>query len=861
MFKNLLMALSCVLFMSTTSLLEAGGGGSKGESHQEDKDGKKDKKSTQKKKKEKKEKKQKKEKREKTAERSSSEQSLESQDSQEGAKHPHHETIAALFDPHYYRGLFAQEIESSGLDPLAYFLHHGWGKGHSPAEWFDRELFKTFFGDSFEMLEKVFGLAQSHKKSKHKTGEEIVLSMTSHPPRIKSTWLSLFSILRQDVRPDHVILYLAEEDFPERQLPVSIEFLKRFGLEVRFSQKNYKVATKILPALQDFPKAVIITADDDRIYKQGWLRALLEAHQKYPQDIISPSSRRMVFTDGHAYGKPDQNGFPRIDYLCQSPFYDTAGFGIFEGFSGVLYPPHAFSPEVFDFEKFRALTPYADDVWLQTMAILKGTQTRGLNQDLTVQFRWPEEVPGTQESGLFHKHLRANDWMLYRALYYYGLLENVGVPTLKDPICPACQREIKIYEPKSELQPHKFKSGGLECSTCLNTHRRKVLVVGASGYGNIGDDIYPLVIRQVLGDRFRLAFAPDTTRMGKKGQLIEMDSDQQDYPFDALIIGGGGILEDFYQNSAIRYYIKRAIDQNKPYFFVSTGLQTHLQDPSVENVRKLLGDSAKLIGSANLIFVRSLQDSQLLSSVLGSSVSHKLKVAPDLGYSYPALIPAQPTSAKNYVTLIQTGSASVKSEYVRGLIDAALKKNPSLSLVVMNWGGSEDPGKSEDFQEFGLFERDVKHYYPEAKVYMGNSISPELKKLRYSNVGTRQSDLTPEAAINIVAQSQLLITGRYHGLILAKALGIPYKTPISTYKILSENESCLDISKANTQLEKVESYILRNGGAVNSPQSWSEDDRNSAIVKYAQEFGLPVPHVQSMSNKQLWEGLVFGREQ
>jgi len=836
----------CVIFFSSSSsVVIAGSGNSKGSSQQDHKKEKEPKSSTQKKKKEKKKEK-----------RSSKDQSVESQSSEEDQHHPHHEAIVSLFDPHYYENLFSKDIKASGLDPFRYFIEHGWSKGHSPAEWFDRDLFKGFFGDSLEVLEGFFVLA---KHSKSEKSEDVVVSMTSHPPRINSTWLSLFSILRQDVRPDHVILYLAEEDFPQKLLPPSIGFLKRLGLEVRFSQKNYKVATKLLPALQDFPKSTIITADDDRIYAQGWLRSLLEAHKNHPQNIISPSARKIVYVEGNTYGKPDEKCFPHIDYLLQSPLYDGEAFGIFEGFSGVLYPPRALSSEVFNFDTFRALTPYADDVWFQTMAILAGTKVRGLNSDLTSQFRSPEEIPGTQDSGLFHKHLRANDWMFYRALCYYGLLEKVGIPVIKQPICSACQRKIKVYKPGAEIKPHNFEAGKLECSTCLNTHRKKVLVVGAGGYGNIGDDIYPLVIRQILGDKFKLAFAPDTARLSKKGQLLEMNSQEGDFPFDALIIGGGGILKDFSPKGAIRYYIERAKDQEKPYFFVSTGIQTHLKDPSDEDVRGVLGESASFLQSANLVFVRSNQDAQLLRSVLGHDIAHKLKVSPDLGYSYPKLLNVTSSPHKKYVTLIQTGSASVRSEHVRKLIKSAMKKNPSLKLVVMNWGGSEDPRKPEDFQEFGLFAREVSQYYPEAKVYMGNSISPDLKAFRYSQFKTRESDLTPEKAVKIVSKSELVITGRYHGLVIARALGIPYQTAISTFKIISEEESSLDISQSHIQLEKVGDYLLRNGAAMKSPQLWQEEDRNSFIVRYAEEFGLPVPHVQSMANKQIWEGLVFGR--
>ncbi|MEB3701588.1 Glycosyltransferase family protein [Candidatus Bealeia paramacronuclearis] len=766
-----------------------------------------------------------------------------------------------IFDVDHYKQEHEKEIKESKLSPLEHFMQHGWEKGHQPASWFKTNEFKKHFSLEGKTLEHFFSWITGKHSKKHNS-ETVVVSVTSHPPRIETTWLSIFSILRQDVKADHIILYLAEEDFPHKKLPKSLVFLQKKGLEIRYSKTNYKVATKLIPALQDFPDATIVTADDDRIYRKDWLKVLLKQHKKHPQDIISPSARKYMFVEGNTYGKTNENSCPHIDYLLQSYFYDNANFGIFEGFSGVLYPKGALHKDVFKFDIFKALTPYADDVFFQAMAILQGTKVRGLPQEIQKDYQWPPEVDGTQISGLFHKHLKANDWMTYRILYYYGLLEKVEITPLKNLKCQACKRKIKLYTSQDTLKPYKNNSS--ECPTCLNAHKRKILCIGAYPYGNIGDKSYEAVLNYYLGDGFRMYFAPDTLRLNTKGEYIEMDSTSSDLNFDALIIGGGGILHDWasQSDSSISYYIKKGIERQKPYFIVSTGLQTEIKDPNIEETRKILGKSIDLMQKASLIFVRSPKDLQLISSVLGDPVSHKLFLSPDLGYLYPGIVELPKIKKKEYVTLIQTGSASVENEHVRLLINQKLKEHSNSQLVVMNWGGPEDPLEKKDFKEFDLFSETTKKFYPNALVFMGNSIDPKLKEKRYKNATIRKSDVTPEQAIEILEKSHFVITGRYHGMIFAKALGIPYNAPISTHKILAEKESSLDITKTNIQLNKIKNFIILNSSSIDDPSLWvkekNDDLRNTYIVKTHETYGIPISHLQGMSNKLIWKILAFG---
>jgi len=88
-----------------------------------------------------------------------------------------------------------------------------------------------------------------HRKRSHRLPGVLVVSLTSYPPRFGTLPLTLRSLLRQTVKPDHLILWIAPADFP--LLPRSVTGLQACGLDLRVTEdiKSYK---KIIPALDEF---------------------------------------------------------------------------------------------------------------------------------------------------------------------------------------------------------------------------------------------------------------------------------------------------------------------------------------------------------------------------------------------------------------------------------------------------------------------------------------------------------------------------------------------------------------------------------------------------------------------------------
>lgn len=207
-----------------------------------------------------------------------------------------------------------------------------------------------------------YGLNRKQRK------EKIVVSLTSFPGRIDTLWISIESILRQTVKPDKIILWLAESQFDGLEsLPDSLLILQKRGLTIRFCD-DLLSHKKYFYTMQEYPDDLVVLLDDDMIYPIDTIKKLLYMHKKYPRDICVISGEVM-----------SKNTLPsqwRNPYLKEK-FEHSNMLQAYTG-SGSLFPPHVLSPKVFDKEAIKQLCPYADDLWLAYMANCYTTKTTAL---------------------------------------------------------------------------------------------------------------------------------------------------------------------------------------------------------------------------------------------------------------------------------------------------------------------------------------------------------------------------------------------------------------------------------------------------------------------------------------------------
>ena len=102
--------------------------------------------------------------------------------------------------------------------------------------------------------------ANSNTKKK-----QVIVSLTSFPAAIPYAAEAIKSILAGSVLPDKVVLYLTFAQFENNSIPQNLITLAKENplFEIRDYPREIRSYRKLIPALKDFPDAIIVTVDDD----------------------------------------------------------------------------------------------------------------------------------------------------------------------------------------------------------------------------------------------------------------------------------------------------------------------------------------------------------------------------------------------------------------------------------------------------------------------------------------------------------------------------------------------------------------------------------------------------------------------
>ncbi len=251
-----------------------------------------------------------------------------------------------------------------------------------------------------------------------KRAPRLIVSLTSFPERVQNDVVyTIYSLLTQSLKPDEIILWLAKEQFPNglADLPQDILNFQKLGLTIKWCEdiRSYK---KLIPALQEYPDDVIVTADDDIYYPENWLQKLYFQHCLSPDAIIG---HRMHYIRLN----PDNSPLPYKKWAKNVTKSHISSRNFLTGCGGILYPPHCLYRDVCNTELFRKLAPYADDVWFWAMAVLNNTPIKTFsNRYRKVILVNPErEMRQTDELTLAKLNISkgGNDQQLADILAYY----------------------------------------------------------------------------------------------------------------------------------------------------------------------------------------------------------------------------------------------------------------------------------------------------------------------------------------------------------------------------------------------------------------------------------------------------------
>lgn len=232
---------------------------------------------------------------------------------------------------------------------------------------------------------------------------QVIVSLTTYPGRFNNIEMCLKSLVLQNEKPDKIIVYLGS-DAVGIDLPESMKKFEKYGVEFKYdTTDNIRSHKKYYYAMQEFPEAVIVTADDDIIYPQDWLCSLLQSYEKYPNCI---SARRVHLMVRDECGKLKVYNHWIDQYRKEvNPSFSL----IATGNAGVLYPPHCIDIQAFNIEKIRKLCLQADDIWLKCMAQLHGTRYVWVkNNEVDLP-----EVQGEKKTSLSEANVMENKNDLY----------------------------------------------------------------------------------------------------------------------------------------------------------------------------------------------------------------------------------------------------------------------------------------------------------------------------------------------------------------------------------------------------------------------------------------------------------------
>lgn len=296
----------------------------------------------------------------------------------------------------------------------------------------------------------------------------------------------------------------------------------------------------------------------------------------------------------------------------------------------------------------------------------------------------------------------------------------------------------------------------------------KIAFVGASGYGNVGDDTYPLVFAQQLPEH----------------ELVIYNSDlPADLPDDLalLVLGGGGILYNNPKDGpadaesshfrAMKFYMDAANARGIPWGVLSCGFQFQINREA--EYATALKPWMPYLKQAAFITLRSPNCVRIAQEISGRDDA---QFFPDAAYLYqPTVEPTE--AAPQVVTLVPAGLVNARNTLINHYM-----RQFAASSTPTHWLGMGAPVDDDKLLA------EVTERFPQSQIIARPG---------------------PQAAFETIARSRFVLTGRYHGMIFARVSRVPFITSVdSPYKIRMEDLNA-DISTAAGHFEVLRRFLPR----------------------------------------------------
>ena len=214
-----------------------------------------------------------------------------------------------------------------------------------------------------QLVEHILHDTESGVTAERYTDHDIIVSLTTYGKRIHDVAFTIESIMQQSMKPNRIVLWL-DYSFQNQRLPQSLLNQQKRGLEIDFCEdiRSYK---KLIPTLRKYPHDAIITVDDDLVYDYDIIEHLIQSYLENPLVIHSCRGHQMRF-DKNLHLLPYLEWRWNVSETGMVAHYFLTSGG------GTLFPPGSLDSDVLNDRVFMAICPFADDVWINAMALMKG---------------------------------------------------------------------------------------------------------------------------------------------------------------------------------------------------------------------------------------------------------------------------------------------------------------------------------------------------------------------------------------------------------------------------------------------------------------------------------------------------------
>lgn len=256
------------------------------------------------------------------------------------------------------------------------------------------------------------------KKYRPRKRENVIVSLTSFPARIRTVNKCIESLLKQTCTPKKIILWLSKEQFPNQEADLPMELVKlskNSRFDICWTDDDLKPHKKYFYAMQEYSNLPIITVDDDVYYDNTLVQKLMESYRKFPDCVSAMRANLILFKSSGAFREYD-HWIYEYRSLVDTPSYQLLPTGV----GGVLYPPNAIKKDAFNKKAIQDTSLFCDDLWLKFNAVLNNVKTVVPRENCKIVF-----LENTQEFALGKMNVNAgnNDVALQKLMDYFDEMQ------------------------------------------------------------------------------------------------------------------------------------------------------------------------------------------------------------------------------------------------------------------------------------------------------------------------------------------------------------------------------------------------------------------------------------------------------